>query len=291
MRAPLRALGVHSSGRFDRSDDKLARSVARLRKVTRGSGPLKRRVAWITGTEADSRSDRTLERIFDEPGWDYTRIAGHGTSELWATWDTRIVELNGQPYVVQLTDQTWTRDEDFGGKQAPFVHALVVPLRVAGRRFRRPIYLIVLHAPTDSTALRQAVWMSVARGLRILGTDIRAKHPHAVLVYNADWNKDYRNPTERAQLDKAIARPLRLTQAWDGSLPKRGGTHGPSRVIDGTITSVRLLGGSTPWCWLLPDDDSADHRPYAHTLRWPLLPKRVRQAIRKGAVAPELLVP
>ena len=70
-------------------------------------------------------------------------------------------------------------------------------------------------------------------------------------------------------------------QGWDGSAPARGGTHGPRRLIDGVIASRRLLGWSTPWCWLTGDDSSSDHRPYVHTLRFPLLPKRIRATLTK----------
>lgn len=282
MKAPRRALGVHSSGRFDRSNEQLARSVRRLRKTTRGKGLLRRRVAWITGTEGDSRDDRELKRIMSQPGWDYTRFAGRGTSELWATWDNRIVELASQPYVVQLTDQTWVRGEEFGGNRAPYVHALVLAFRPVGRPNRRTVYVFVLHAPLDNTEVRAAAWRSVCRGIRTEVTKIRARDPHAVFALNADWNKDYRNAAERAQIQQAVARPLRLVQAWDGSTPKRGGTHGQRRLIDGTVATRVLLGATTPWCWLLPDDASSDHRPYAHTIRWPLLPKRIRKPLRNA---------
>lgn len=282
MKAPRRALGVHSSGRFDRSNVTLARSVRRLRKVTRGSGPLKRRVAWITGTEGDSRDDHELREILDADGWDWVRHLGRGTSELWATWDESIVELASKPYVVQLTDLTWVRGEGFGGNQAPFVHALVVPFRPVGRRFRRTIYVFVMHMPLDNTEVRAAAWRSCCQGLRAEVAKIRARDPHAVFALTADWNKDYRRAGERSQIQQAVARPLRLVQAWDGSSPKRGGTHGPRRIIDGTVASPSLLGATTPWCWLLDDDESSDHRPFAYAVRWPLLPKRIRQTLRQA---------
>lgn len=281
VRAPRRALGVHSSGRFDRTDAALARSVDRLRKTSRGRRPFRRRVAWVTGTEASGRGWQDMKAILgDDPAWDYSWIRGRGAGECWATWSLSHLELAGDPLARQLTTLTWRRSQEYGGGEAPPVEALVVPLRPVGRRGRRSVYLIVLHAPLDNTELRAAIWRDVCRGLRVLATEIRSNDPHAEIVLEADWNKDHRSPSERAQIQKHIARPLRLVQGWDGSRPNRGGTHG-RRLIDGVVASRRLLGWSTPWCWLTPDDRSSDHRPYVHTVRWPLLPKRVRATLTK----------
>lgn len=281
-RAPRRALGVHSSGRFDRPVDSLAASVHRLRGITRGRGPFLRRVAYITGTEAGHRTDRDLKLVLgSDPDWDYENLLGAAAGECWATWRRTHLELAGTPHARRLTTMTWFRSKEYGGGEAPPVTALVVPLRVVGRPNRRRLYLIVVHMPLDNTELRAEIWENVCRGLRTLVTDIRARDPHAEPVVEADWNKDYRDPLERNQIERRVARPLRLVQGWDGSAPNRGGTHGPRRLIDGVVASRRLLGWSTPWCWLADDDDSSDHRPYVHTLRWPLLPKRLRALITK----------
>lgn len=275
-KAPRRALGIHSSGRFDRSDASLAQSVKRLRKVTRGRLPFRRRVAYITGTEASGRGWKTMKHILgSDSRWDFAWISGRGAGECWATWSTGHLELAGVPFTRKLTSMTWRRSQEYGGKEAPPVEALVVPLQPAGRPGRRTLYLAIVHMPLDNTELRAAIWRDVCRGLRILATDIRAEDPYAEVVFEADWNKDHRNAIERAAIQQHIARPLRLVQGWDGSRPGRGGTHG-RRLIDGVVASRRVLGFSTPWCWLTADDSSSDHRPYVHTLRWPLLPKRVR---------------
>lgn len=280
-RAPRRALGIHSSGRFDRTDQALARSVKRLRKVTRGHLLNRRRVAYITGTEASGRGWKTMKDILGtDPRWDFSWISGRGAGECWATWSTRHLELAGVPFTRKLTTMTWRRSKEYGGAEAPPVEALVVPLKPVGRPGRRTIYLVVVHMPLDNTELRAEIWRDVCRGLRILATDIHANDPHAEVVFEADWNKDHRNPAERHAVQQYVARPLRLVQGWDGSRPTRGGTHG-RRLIDGVVASRRFLGFSTPWCWLLPDDGSSDHRPYVHTVRWPLLPKRVRAALTK----------
>lgn len=278
-KAPRRALGVHSSGRFDRTDQSLIRSVKRLRKVTRGRWPLLRRVAYVTGTEASGRGWKDMKDILgSDRDWDYAWISGRGSGECWATWSTQMLELADTPFVRQLSTMTWRRSQAYGGGEAPPVEALVVPLRPVGRPSRRTIYLIVVHMPLDNTELRAAIWRDVARGLRVLASDIRAEDPHAELVFEADWNKNHREPGERAAIQKDIARPLRLVQGWDGSGPRRGGTHG-RQLIDGVVASRRLLGWSTPWCWLTADDRSSDHRPYVHTVRWPLLPKRIRATL------------
>lgn len=281
-RAPRRALAVHSSGRFDRPVDSLTASVRRLRRLTRGRGPLRRQVAYITGTEAAHRSNTDLKTILgSDPDWDYENLVGAADGECWATWRTSHLELAATPYARRLTSRTWVRSREYGGGEAPPVTALVVPLRPGGRPHRRTLHLIVVHMPLDNTELRAQIWEDVCRGLRTLVTDIRATDPHAEVAIEADWNKDYRNPRERGQIQQRIAGPLRLVQGWDGSAPARGGTHGPRRLIDGVVTSRRVLGWATPWCWLTADDNSSDHRPYVHTLRFPLLPKRIRAALTK----------
>jgi hypothetical protein len=279
-KAPRRALGVHSSGRFDRPVESLAASVRRLRRVTRGRGLLRRRVAFITGTEAAGRSHDDLDRVLgSDPAWRYTHIGGRASGECWATWRASHLELGDrEPFARRLTRMTWRRSAEYGGKEAPPVEALVVPLQVVGRPHRRRVYLVVVHMPLDNTENRAAIWVDCCRGLRILVTQIRASDPHAVIVLEADWNKNYRDPRERAMLRQHVARPLRLVQGWDGSTPARGGTHG-RQLIDGVITSAAVLGWSTPWCWLTRDDRSSDHRPYVHTVRWPLLPKRIRATL------------
>lgn len=282
VRAPRRALGVHSSGRFDRPLDTLTNSVRRLRRVTRGRLLLKRRVAFVTGTEAGGRTDEDLARALgSDPAWEYVNLRGPA-AECWATWRRSMLELDGRPYSRQLTNITWVRSKEYGGREAAPVKALVVPLRVTGRRNRRKVWLIVVHMPLDNTELRAAAWVDCCRGLRTLVTEIRAQDPQAEILIEADWNKDHSKPSERAMIHRHIARPLRLVQGWDGSRPKRGGTHG-RRLIDGVVASRRVLGWSTPWCWLTADDRSSDHRPYVHTVRWPLLPKRLRAYLKEHA--------
>lgn len=281
VRAPRRALAAHSSGRFDRSVEKLERSVRRIRHTTRGRGLLQRKVALVTGTEASGRSAAELERVLGAPNWDYVHIDGRGKSECWATWDTRVLERAGRAYTRQITDRTWFRSPEYGGSAAPFVHALVVPLRVVGRPARRTITVIVVHMPLDNTELRADIWVECTRGLREVVAEIRANDPHTEILIEADWNKNYREADERRMIQHYVADALRLVQAWDGSAPARGGTHGPRALIDGAVASRRLLGATTPWCWLLKDDTSSDHRPYAHALRWPMLPRRIRRRLRK----------
>lgn len=280
IRAPRRALGIHSSGRFDRPLPALTASVRRLRRLSRGRGLLHRQVAYVTGTEAGGRTDADLEQALgSDPGWDYVNLAG-AAAECWATW--RIDHLERQPdwkpFSRQLTDKTWVRAKEYGGREAPPVKALVVPLQVVGRPHRRRPVLIVVHMPLDNTDARAEAWVDCCRGLRILVTQILERDPGAEIIIEADWNKDHRNNAERAMIQRHLAKPLHLVQGWDGSSPSVGGTHG-RQLIDGVLTARRVLGSSTPWCFLVPDDGSSDHRPYAHTLRWPLLPKRIRAAL------------
>lgn len=279
--APRRAIAAFSAGRFDRSVASLERSVRRIRSTPRGRGPLRRRVALIAGTEASRRTQDEMGQVLGAPGWAYAHVRGRGDGECWATWDTDVLELTRKPYARQITDQTWTWSPAFaGGADAAYVHALVVPLRVVGRPNRRAVTLIVVHMPLDNTSQRAATWVDCARGLRQLVAELRADDPHAQVLIEADWNKNHRQRNERQMVERYVAEPLGLVQAWDGSAPARGGTHGARALIDGAVASRGLLGATTPWCWLLPDDASSDHRPLGHALRWPLLPARARNQIR-----------
>ncbi|MFC6341985.1 hypothetical protein ACFP8W_08360, partial [Nocardioides hankookensis] len=263
-------------GRFDRPVDALAASVARIRRYTRGG----RRVVLITGTEASHRSGKDMHQVLDANGWEWAHLSGErGAGECWGTWSTSALQLV-ESYTHRLTEMTWTRSAEYGGGEAPPVTALVLQFEVVGRPYRRTVTVIVVHWPLANTERRQEIWKDCALGLRRLEDQIRARDPHTALDVVGDLNRNYRQDADRRLIDHYIAAPLRLVQAWAGSTPVRGGTHGPRSLLDGAVLDRRLLGWSTPWCWLLPDDDSSDHRPFAHTLRWPLLPRRARRRIR-----------
>ncbi len=259
---------VHSSGRFDRPVDTLAASVRRLRAL-----PGKYPVAVVTGTEASGRTnadDATF--LGGRAHWPYIHLDGtRGHSECWATFDDRLHQLAGRPYARALTDLTWTRAPEYGGGKAAIVHALVVPLAPVGRPHRRRKYFIVVHMPLDNTELRAAIWRDCAAGLVDLGAEIRETDPDAELVPVGDWNKNYRLPGERAQIETRIARPLGLAQAWRGHVPAKGGTHG-SQLIDGHLAAAKAIAA----CQLVDDDASSDHRPSRVLLKSRLYPPRRR---------------
>lgn len=140
-KGPKRGWFVHSSGRFDRPLHDLRASVERLRGMR---GPDE--VVLVSGTESSHRPDSFLRG----KGWESVHLDGAGRNECWATWRSDALELIRPAYARRIADRQWYR---VGGSIAPKVHALVIPLRVANRRFRRKIYVVVIHMPLDNTPL------------------------------------------------------------------------------------------------------------------------------------------
>lgn len=265
-KGPKRGWFVHSSGRFDRPLHDLRASVERLRGMR---GPDE--VVLVSGTESSHRPDSFLRG----KGWESVHLDGAGRNECWATWRSDALELIRPAYARRIADRQWYR---VGGSIAPKVHALVIPLRVVNRRFRRKIYVVVIHMPLDNTPLRASIWFECCDGLRDVAAEIRAEDPTAEIVFLADWNKNWRQAPERAAIQSRLAGPLGLQQAWDGHAPKRGGTHGPISLLDGAILAAKAIFG----CELVKDDDSSDHRPMRVGVKFRLVPRRLRRR-KKGA--------
>jgi hypothetical protein len=169
-----------------------------------------------------------------------------------------------RPKAYKLTDLTWTRSPEYGGKPAAKVHALVVPLRpVKGNR--RLIFLVVVHMPLDNTEQRAEVWVDCCRGLRELEDQLHAMDPTAEVVLVGDWNKNEKDHQERGMIRKHLTGPLGLTDCWDygrHSLSVGEGTHG-RQVIDAALLPKPMLRAAR----LCPDDASSDHRPMRYKVR------------------------
>lgn len=243
---------AHSSGRFDRSLYQLLRSLMRLRRLC----------VLVTGTEVGGRPSADMRRALLRDGWAFAHLTGGAPGECYATWDTDSLTLQGRPWARKLSSKTYTRSPEYGGKPAAFVHALVVKLQPA-KGNKRPVFVVVVHMPTDSTDLRQEVWLDCCRGLRMLESDLRNLDPNADVVIHADWNKDYHRALERQLLNSQVAKPLGLVQTWTAN-PLASGTHG-DELIDGAMVPAGLFGGR---CELLPDDSSSDHRPFRYRIRF-----------------------
>lgn len=273
VRPPVTSWSVHSSGRFDRPESLVRKSVHRLRNL-----PGKYRVTVVTGTEANGWSPAKTRRILGGSGnWAYAHFNGRGVGDTWATWDDRVWRSVRRPYTVQITHMTWTRSAAYGGKRAPYVRALVVPLRLRRRGWRRTRYYVVVHMPLENTPLRREVWLDCARSLVELGKEIQRQDPYAELVFVGDWNRDYREPGDRMLMSQEIAAPLRLRQAWAHHVPRTGGTIGRRKLIDGHIAPA----GSIVDGGLVEDDASSDHRPMRTLLKSRVDPARRRRAIKR----------
>lgn len=244
---------VHSSGRFDRATHVWIASLRRLM----GYGVL------ITGTEAAGRTAAELARAFGKT-WAHAHLTGAAQGESFAGWDTRVLALCATPKAYKLTDLTWTRSPEYGGKEAAKVHALVVPLRpVKGKR--RRIFVVVVHMPLDNTEARAAAWVDCCKGLCDLEAKLHAMDPDAEVVLVGDWNKDQRSPVEAGMMRKHLTSPLALANCWDGwlsRLPVGQGTH-ERQVIDGALLPVSMLVTTR----LVSDDSSSDHRPMRYKVR------------------------
>jgi hypothetical protein len=125
---------------------------------------------------------------------------------------------------------------------------------------------LVIYTAAHLTAGVEAGW--AAQGYRVrlwlaaqsrwaTQTAILRRRYKAKVVMVADWNLNIKKPVYRALLH---ALHPRLTLTWKSPFPA-GGTHG-TRIIDATLTNLLVLHNA----YLLHDDDSSDHRPYAETL-------------------------
>jgi hypothetical protein len=253
---------VHSSGRFDRSAHVWVASLRRLRKLG----------VVITGTEAAGRSAADMARAFGDT-WAFAHLTGAAQGESFAAWDTRVLTLVSRPKAYKLSDLTWTRAPEYGGKPAAKVHALVVPLQpVKGKR--RRIFLVIVHMPLDNTDKRAEAWVDCCKGLRELTDQLHDMDPDAEVVLVGDWNKDQRDHREAAMMRLHLTGPLGLRNSWDGWLSRLSagdGTHG-RQIIDAALLVARML----IRCVLITDDASSDHRPFRYKVRLRRAPKGKR---------------
>lgn len=240
---------VHSSGRFDRSVELLARDVKKFHAM--------KGVTLTTHTEqADDSKQR--DAAFDTPGWSFFQDRrDNAYDECVITWkdDFWRPMLGGS--AVELSPMTWVRSAEYGGQEAATVKAAYVLLEsVVVPRLR--VAVIAAHMPLDNTDKRAEAWIDCTRGLHRLIQNLRRQDMKCRFIVSADWNKNFRQADERALLQGRVATPNRLTQAWSTGVPKHGGTHGPKGLIDGDLSNLPIKRA-----YLLDDTASSDHRPYA----------------------------
>lgn len=235
---------THSSGRFDRKVGTVRDSVTRLHKIS----------DLTTHTEM-SPNDR--DKAFKhQKGWAFTHLEnGAGTDECIVDWRTDAFSLRHRgSYALQLTNRTWVRSGDYGGRPADFVHGLFVPLMTVDEV---ELDVIVLHSPLDNTSLRADIWVEVMDNLTKIVAGKKKRHPKRKFWIASDFNKNFRQANERAMIQTHLAAPLKMKQAWEGHIPDHGGTHGPLSLLDGAVTNIKIED-----TFLITDDASSDHRPW-----------------------------
>lgn len=243
---------AHNSGRFDRA----------LFQWKIAFRYLSNRAVVVTGTEAAGRSTADFTKALGGTGFHYAHLTGAAAGECYAAWDTRVISLAAKPWAHKLTDLTWVRSEEYGGKRAAKVHALVVPLRSATRGSLPSHVLAVVHMPLDNTADRAAAWVDCCRGLVALRAEIKDRWPDAEFIVVGDVNKNLRERDEAGQVRTHLEKPLGAVTSWADGLPRGGGTHGGT-VIDYAILRRPILTA----CQLLKDLPDSDHRAFRFRLR------------------------
>lgn len=252
----LKFTHVHSSGRFDRPVSRQNRDIVAF----------KTQADLITLTEQSNNHAARAKGFAPgkNPTWEFYYPLNN--DEFATLWDSTVFKLAGKPSNPTITKMTWTRSKEYGGRKAPLVRAFHTPLIHIPSNQR--VDVLGVHMPLDNTALRANVWVDCCRGLRELTQRIRSNHPNTRILLTGDWNKNFRQADERAQMHRNLAQPLSLRQAWTNNVPKTGGTHGPRGLIDGDITDLQVRD-----CDLIKDTDASDHRPYRTILAFPA-PKR-----------------
>lgn len=246
---------AHSSGRFNRKNSVVRRALNSLRNAEG--------VTVVTGTEAKHREDHALAA----PDWELVHFHPKADSECWASYDPEVWEKAGKFRARNLSGGVFRRSRAYGGHMALPVTVLIVPLR--HKATGRKVVFMVLHAMLDNTHHRAQIWVADAKVLtrkinRIRRANLRHGH-HVDFVVNADWNKNFRRPSERAMIEKHIAKPAGLRQAWAAHTPKRGGTHGHA-LIDGTLTTLKVKAVRLFKRTKL-QRRASDHNPYEVTVK------------------------
>lgn len=233
---------THHSERFDRPNSRVKRDGVEFRKTS----------ALVTRTEMSGpRVD--LLRV---PGWSFCQSENRGEDNTHAEWSNALLSLSGMPYSTPLTSKTFFRKN---GSEAPPIEALVTFLADAKRPNKR-LAIITVHMSLDNTPRRAEVWRDCSKGMKALVAKVRREDPGIKVIIAADFNKNYRQEAERAAIERYFCKPNGLTNAYDHSCPKTGGTIGKNALIDGWLVDE---GVKVVWVRLLPDTDGSDHRPVA----------------------------
>ena len=236
---------AHSSGRWDRSPELLARNIRRMREGGR---------SIVTRTEMGKPGFH--DALDQGDSWRaHHPLTDHGLADCSIEWDNDVWTCR-RAFTKQLTEiRVFTR---LGFQLPP---TLAVCALLVHRETGRELLVATFHRNLKNTARRRAARAAEARTLRAFVRTQQKKHPDRAVVLQFDENSNQRLPWLRGILRASVQRGTRLRNLWVGHLPPSGGTHGRS-LLDVTLST--LPGRS----WLLADDDSSDHRPYATEMEW-----------------------
>lgn len=242
--------GGFSAGRFDRSNLSWRLSIMRLIRL---------KLIFLFGTEAAGRDNKQFRSALSHFNWDYVHLSGAAVGECWGMWNAQYVELMAKPFAAKLSDMTWTRSEEYGGKDTKPIHGLVIPLKA--RKGKKQWVFVISHDPTDKTEHRQEVWVDVQKGKVELNDRLELRFPDAEIIFFADVNKNLKQPNESFQVARYIEHPMKKLSSWRGRMPRSGGTHGNDVIDMGFADSGVFVD-----CQLVKDDSSSDHRPFKFRL-------------------------
>lgn len=241
---------AHSSSRYDRSPESLAKQVDRGATHEDPSANL------MTFTEIGTEK---RAKQCEADGWGHYHP--HDKTDcavMWrkARWEKVATSTR------KLTDKTW----QISGDTHRLVAASVV---LKDTDSKRRMWVAVIHFPsgvqsghgwaTDNPDA-VAAWKDGLKGLKDYRQDQKEKHGVDLALLCADWNVALEVDYFRDWI-RGVFPHMRCT--WRDPYPSAG-THG-DRLIDGTWTD----GGRKEQAWLLRDDDSSDHRPYGDVVTWP----------------------
>lgn len=240
---------VHSSSRYDASLAALDQQVSKVSTHEDPSANL------YTLTEIGT-AERAAQCEAD--GWGH--FHPHDKTDCAVMWRKSRWEKI-ETSTRRLTDKTWV--------VSGHTHKLVAAAVVLGdTESNRRLWVAVVHFPsgvqsghgwaTDNDDA-VAAWQSGIKGLKEYRTDQKNQYGIDCAMLCADWNVNFKIEYFRDYVRNVFDQ---MTCTWQKPYPN-GGTHG-DRLIDATWTD----GVREQDAWLLKDDDSSDHRPYADIVTW-----------------------
>jgi len=242
---------AHSSSLYSNSPSSLAKQLDRLVSATDPEANV------ATYTEVGSAERTEAMKQADPDDW---AAWVPGQSDVGIMWrKANFGPVWKEPH--KLTDKVWT---DGHGRKHETWCATALLEHTDGHT----LFLSVCHLPSHvqngnkfyDNAQAKA-WKSACAGWSDYWNNKRKKDHPDLAMLAADWNVDFHSSTWRDQVQSYFPS---MFLGWKGNMPPAGkGTHG-SRLIDGTMATVKANK-----CELLKDDDSSDHRPYGEVIPWP----------------------